>query len=47
MTVDAYNEDKVKGFYGKNGFIFLSSRDLKSETRVMYCDLLPYCEPNV
>ena len=42
VTVDAYNEDKVKSFYKKNNFIFLSSRDIKSKTRVMYCDLKPY-----
>ena len=47
MTVDAYNEDKVKGFYEKNGFTFLTDKDQRKQTRVMYCDLLPYCEPNV
>ncbi|OAV63513.1 hypothetical protein Barb6_03698 [Bacteroidales bacterium Barb6] len=38
ITVDAFKESIP--FYRKNGFEFISSRDRKSETRQMYCDLL-------
>ncbi|OAV70319.1 hypothetical protein Barb4_01435 [Bacteroidales bacterium Barb4] len=38
ITVDAFRE--AIPFYLKNGFEFISSRDRKSETRQMYCDLL-------
>ena len=34
MTVDAYNEEKVKGFYEKNGFEFLTDKDQRKKTRV-------------
>ncbi|OAV63163.1 Acetyltransferase (GNAT) family protein [Bacteroidales bacterium Barb6XT] len=37
ITVDAFRESIP--FYLKNGFEFISSRDRKSETRQMYCDL--------
>ena len=37
ITVDAYA--KSTSFYKKNGFEFLSSRDKKSDTRLMYYNL--------
>lgn len=37
ITVDAYRESL--DFYTKNGFKFLSSRDKKSDTRLMYFNL--------
>lgn len=52
ILVDGYNEEKVLGFYSKNGFEFLFSneedeklyRNIVSDeslrTRMMYCDLL-------
>ena len=42
ITVDAYNNEKVLGFYKKNGFDFLNDKDLNAKTRIMYCDLKPY-----
>lgn len=37
ITVDAYRESL--DFYSKNGFRFLSNRDKKSDTRLMYFNL--------
>jgi predicted GNAT family N-acyltransferase len=37
ITVDAYRESLE--FYKKNGFLYLSSRDKKSDTRLMYYNL--------
>ncbi|MDT0649750.1 GNAT family N-acetyltransferase [Autumnicola edwardsiae] len=37
ITVDAYRESLK--FYEKNGFKYLSSRDVKSDTRLMYFNL--------
>jgi GNAT superfamily N-acetyltransferase len=37
ITVDAYN--KSLGFYQKNGFIFMTSKDEGKDTRLMYFDL--------
>jgi len=37
ITVDAYRESLE--FYEKNGFKYLSSKDLKSDTRLMYYNL--------
>lgn len=39
ITVDAYNEERVTGFYHKNGFQFLSDQDKEKETRIMFYDL--------
>jgi len=39
ITVDAYNKDEIIRFYKKNGFVFLSDKDLKNPTRIMWCDL--------
>jgi hypothetical protein len=37
ITVDAYS--KSLGFYLKNGFIFMTSKDEDKDTRLMYFDL--------
>lgn len=42
ITVDSYKSSVE--FYAKNGFIFLSSQDKKSETRIMYFDLMEFSE---
>ena len=39
ITVDTYNEERVTGFYRKNGFQFLSDQDKEKETRIMFYDL--------
>ncbi|MFZ4741132.1 MAG: GNAT family N-acetyltransferase [Bacteroidales bacterium] len=38
ITVDAYG--KSIGFYQKNGFLFLTKKDIKEDTRLMYFDLI-------
>ena len=38
ITVDAYRESL--GFYKHNGFSFLTSKDVDSDTRLMYFDLI-------
>ena len=38
ITVDAYKESL--GFYVRNGFSFLTSQDVDSDTRLMYFDLI-------
>jgi GNAT superfamily N-acetyltransferase len=40
MTVDAYNKERVLGFYQKNGFQFLTEKDKEKHTRSMWFDLL-------
>jgi tRNA(Met) C34 N-acetyltransferase TmcA len=42
LVVDAYNTDKVKDFYLKNGFQFLTTKDEKDKTRIMYFDLMAF-----
>ena len=42
LLVDAYNKDKVTGFYKKNGFQFLTEKDEAEETRIMYFDLTKF-----
>ncbi len=39
ITVDAYNEPEILGFYRKNSFDFLTVKDEKDDTRLMYFDL--------
>ncbi len=39
IIVDAHNKPKTIKFYDKNGFSFLSSKDEKDATRLMYFDL--------
>lgn len=39
ITVDAYNEPEILGFYRKNSFDFLTVKDEKDATRLMYFDL--------
>ncbi len=38
ITADAYKESL--GFYVRNGFTFLTSQDVDSDTRLMYFDLI-------
>lgn len=40
ITVDALNS--ATGFYEKQGFSFLSTKDASAKTRAMYLDILPY-----
>ncbi len=39
MTVDAYNDPHVLGFYQKNGFDFYREQDVAEDTRIMFFDL--------
>jgi hypothetical protein len=39
ITVDAYNNNNVLRFYKNNDFEFLSKKDEKCPTRIMYFDL--------
>lgn len=39
LIVDAYNDEETRSFYLKNGFLFLTSKDEKEETRIMFFDL--------
>jgi len=39
ITVDAYNDVNVLKFYQKNDFKFLTTKDEKEQTRLMYYDL--------
>jgi len=39
VTLDAYNNPEVIAFYQKNGFQFLTTKDTRDETRLMYYDL--------
>lgn len=41
MTVDAYNKPEVIRFYVKNGFDFITAKDINRQTRGMWFDLLP------
>lgn len=45
ITVDAYNNDKAINFYLKNSFNFLTSKDVKEDTRLMYFDLITFMRP--
>lgn len=40
LVVDAYNIPQVLNFYTKNGFSFMTSKDEKDPTRIMYFDLI-------
>ena len=40
ITVDAYNQTNVIGFYQKNGFDYLWAKDEGDQTRIMYFDLM-------
>jgi len=42
LVVDAYNNEKSKGFYSKNGFRFLTSKDESEPTRIMYFDMIRF-----
>lgn len=42
LVVDAYNNPEAINFYRKNGFNFLTTKDEKEETRVMYFDLIQF-----
>ena len=42
LTVDAYNKPEILKFYNKNGFTFLSEKDVNKRTRTMKYDLKPY-----
>jgi hypothetical protein len=42
LVVDAYNTEEVINFYLTNGFQFLTSKDEKDKTRIMYFDLLTF-----
>jgi GNAT superfamily N-acetyltransferase len=44
ILVDAYNKEKVIKFYQNNGFKFMTSKDAKSSTRIMYFDLIEFEE---
>ncbi len=39
ITVDAYNEEAVTRFYGRNDFQFFSDKDRNKPTRAMFFDL--------
>ena len=39
IVVDAYNNEKTIQFYIKNKFKFMSAKDEKYDTRLMYFDL--------
>lgn len=39
VTVDAYNNERTLRFYQRNGFDFLTAKDDKRDTRLMYFDL--------
>jgi GNAT superfamily N-acetyltransferase len=42
ITIDAYNNPAAIGFYSKNGFQFLTPKDEKDDTRLMYFDLMTF-----
>jgi len=42
ITVDAYNCQEVLSFYKKNGFKYLTGKDEKDKTRLMYFDLITF-----
>jgi len=42
LTVDAYNKQEILDFYSKNGFTFLTGKDINKQTRTMKYDLKPY-----
>lgn len=42
LVVDAYNNETITGFYKKNGFKFLTSKDEEDNTRLMYFDLITF-----
>jgi hypothetical protein len=45
LVVDAYNTPRVKNFYLKNGFQFLTTKDESDKTRIMYYDLMKFARP--
>jgi hypothetical protein len=44
ITVDAYNNPRTIGFYERNDFRFLTTSDVKEDTRLMYFDLKPFAD---
>lgn len=40
--VDAYNNEKTIRFYSKNGFEFLTGKDVNQKTRLMFFDLAAF-----
>jgi GNAT superfamily N-acetyltransferase len=42
LLVDAYNKPHTLAFYERNGFKFLTGKDEKEDTRIMYFDLIPF-----
>ena len=42
LTVDAYNDPHVLGFYRKNGFDFYHEKDANRQTRIMFFDLMTF-----
>ncbi len=42
IIVDAYNRPEIISFYEKNGFDFLSGKDVNEETRLMVFDLITF-----
>lgn len=45
ITVDAYRNDITINFYKKNGFEFLTAKDVNEKTRLMYFDLITFVDP--
>jgi len=46
ITVDAYSNKKTIAFYQKNGFDFLSDKDQKRRTRLLFFDLSRHISNN-
>lgn len=42
LLVDAYNDEKTRNFYIKNGFQFLTKDDESEQTRIMYFDMITF-----
>jgi GNAT superfamily N-acetyltransferase len=42
LILDAYNKERQKKFYTRNGFEFLLSDDEQDETRIMYYDMIKF-----
>lgn len=42
LLVDAYNNERTINFYKNNGFLFLTGKDEKDKTRIMYFDLYTF-----
>ncbi len=47
VTVDAYNQENVLNFYQKNGFDFLTDKDISKPTRAMFFDLIRVIIPGI